>query len=155
MPWSPIPLNGSLRCPNLALSRFPSCTLLSQGPLGTVARTQGPPRSQSQNRPGTPTTWPGRGGGAETGACKGRPSFRGVAESSPLSLPDSTWGLRRLTGSLDPGSTPWVRLTAASSALPMPRPGARTASSGWPRPRTTLLPLQPPDRAREEGGAWR
>lgn len=78
-----------------------------------------------------------------------------VAEPALLSLPGSAWGLRWVTGSLDLGSTPWVLLSEAGSALPTPRLGAWTAGSGWSRPQGTLLPLQPPDRARKEGGTWR
>lgn len=74
---APIPLNPFLRSPHLALSRFRCCVRSSGTSRNRVAGTQGPQRSQSQNRPGTPTTWPGRGGGAETGDCKGRPSYRG------------------------------------------------------------------------------
>lgn len=137
----------------LALFRSQSCALLSQGPLETVAGTRGPPRSQSQNRPGPPTTWPGRSGGAETEDYRAVPDPG--AEPAPTSRQGSVWGLRGVIGSLDLRSTPWVLLTEASSALPTPRLGAWTLRPVWSRPQGTLLPLQPPDRARKEGGAWR
>lgn len=64
-----------------------------------------------------------------------------VAEPAPLSLPGSAWGLRWVTGSLDPESTPRVVLTEASSALPTPRLGAWTASTGWSLPQGDPPPL--------------
>lgn len=122
----------------LALFRSQSCVLLSQGPLETVAGTQGPPRSQSQNRPGPPTTWPGRSGGAETEDYRAVPDPG--AEPAPMSQPGSAWGLRGVIGSLYLRSSPWVLLTEASSALQTLRLGAWTARPGWSRPQGPSSP---------------
>ena len=112
-----LPCYFLIRSPPSGLSQ--SCALLSDCGRNSGSTEVAPNLKTARGRPP-------RGLGGVEGR---RPKTIGavpvpLAEPAPLSLPGSAWGLRWVTGSLDPGSTHWVLLSEASSALPTPRLGA-------------------------------